>query len=88
MVINGSVFGINVIGNITPAQLKKAAEISATIQLLQKQLAELFDERLASLIIQRLGECAVTLENGETPTELQRHLELLHTMGLIGKCRE
>jgi hypothetical protein len=89
MVVRGTVFGVTVIGNVTPPnQLARFAECAKTVELLRKQLAELFDEQIADMLIARLGKSSATLENGSVSAELEAHLASLASLGIIRKAIE
>ena len=88
MVVRGTVFGVTVIGNVTPNPLARFAECAKTVELLRKQLAELFDEQIADMLIARLGKSSATLENGSISAELEAHLASLASLGIISKANE
>ena len=88
MVVNGIVFGINVIGPVTTAQLKRFAEVAETVSVLRKQLTELFNEEFAEMIVSRLGKSSALLEEGSFPKELEAEMERLCALGLVHKARE
>ncbi len=88
MVINGIVFGINVIGPVTPTQLKRFAEVAETVATLRKQLTELFNAEFADMIVERLGKSSAVLENGEFSPELNAEMERLCALGVVHKAKE
>ena len=81
MVVDGVVFGIRVYGDVTAAQLARFAEVAKTVELLRKQLAEVFDERVADALIARLGESHAELRNGYLTAEENAHLAALAALG-------
>ena len=83
--INGNIFGVTVIGDITPAQIQQFAEMAQTVALLRKQLTALFDERIAEAIVSRLGTCHAELKSGRMDERLMEELEALHRLGIVGK---
>ena len=81
MVVNGIVFGITVYGDVTAAQLARFTEVAKTVELLRKQLAELFDEHVADALVARLGENNVELRDGCLTEEENAHLAALASLG-------
>ena len=84
-ITNGNIFGIAVIGDITPAQIQQFAEMANTVSTLKNQLTALFDERIAEAIVSRLGTCHVEVQSGRMDERLRAELEALHRMGIVGK---
>ena len=85
LTINGSIFGITVIGDITPAQIMQFAELANTVATLRKQLSVLFDDRMADMIVNRLGTCHAEINSGSMDEKLREEFEALYRMGIVGK---
>ena len=88
MVVRGIVFGIPIFGNVTTAQLARFAEVAKTVELLRKQLAEVFDSQVADAVVSRMGETNATVEDGSLPIEIEERLEYLASIGIGRKAKE
>ena len=85
MTVNGEVFGVKVIGNITPTEVKNFAEVAEAVAQLRTSLTKVFNAEFADTIIHRMGESKLLIEDGKISEELQNQLRMLAAEGAIFK---
>ncbi len=83
-IVNGSVFGIHMYGEVTAKDMENFAEFMKSLENLKKSLAKMFNEQVAEMAMkQLLSNTRVELSQGEV--ENKEVWENLVEMGVVFK---
>lgn len=83
-IVNGSIFGIRMYGEVTAKDMENFAEFMKSLENLKKSLGKLFNEQVAEMAMkQLLSNTKVELSQGEV--ENKEVWENLVAMGVVFK---
>ena len=85
-IVNGSIFGIRMYGEVTAKDMENFAEFMQSLENLKKSLGKLFNEQVAEMAMKQvLSNTRVELSQGEV--ENKEMWESLVEMGVVFKKR-
>ena len=88
MLVKGNVMGVKVIGDVNSTDVKNFAQLAKALNDLRSALTELFDERIANALMERvLNGTHLEIERGTLDEATHNDLETLYRMGLVGKSK-
>lgn len=83
-IVNGSIFGIRMYGEVTAKDMENFAEFMQSLENLKKSLGKLFNEQVAEMAMKQvLSNTRVELSQGEV--ENKEMWESLVEMGVVFK---
>lgn len=83
-IVNGSIFGIRMYGEVTAKDMENFAEFMKSLENLKKSLTNMFNEQVAEMAMKRLlSDTRVELSQGEV--ENKEMWESLVGMGAVFK---
>ena len=83
-IVNGSIFGIRMYGEVTAKDMENFAEFMQSLENLKKSLGKLFNEQVAEMAMKQvLSNTRVELSQGEV--ENKEMWESLVKMGVVFK---